>query len=229
MKSYRLPIVTMAILLCVASGLVFAQDTPAKPADAAPFDYSLDRLQYEGQGVTPEPIVPVGFDYNLDRLQYEGQGVTPEPIAEATLPPSMANSLVPCTVASTGPCDLIATSAEDIAGVWRQYVGNPRINALGGMAYIRYNADGTFVIADSIENTAQPLEGYPAGTFSFEGAEFIIGPAAGTPPPCDVPPHYQLRVLQYGDQPVALRYVPIHDDCPARSEDLIQAGIWVAG
>ena len=154
------------------------------------------------------------------------QDATVEPTT--ALPASMETELVPCTEESTGPCDLIATSAEDIVGVWKQYFVNPRVNAPGGMAYMRYNADGTWVIADSIENTAQPYPGYPNGTFSFDGAEFIIGPAADAPPPCDIPPHYQLRVLKYGDQPVALRYVHISDDCPHRSQDLTQAGIWVA-
>lgn len=156
------------------------------------------------------------------------QDATSEQTASVVLPPSMDYALVPCGDGVTGPCDMIATKAEDIAGVWKQYLGNPRFNAPGGMGYIRYNADGTFVWADSIENTAQPNKGYPAGTFSFDGAEFIIGPAVGTPPPCDTPPHYQLRVLKYGDKPVALRAVKISDDCPSRAQDLTQAGIWVA-
>ena len=155
------------------------------------------------------------------------QDATPEATA-ATLPPNMETALVPCTAESTGPCDLIATKAEDIVGVWKQYLGGPRFNAPGGMAYIRYNADGTYVIADSVENTAQPYGVYPSGTFSFDGGAFIIGPAADAPPPCDIAPRYQLRVLKYGDEPVALRYVRISDDCPGRLQDLSQALIWVA-
>jgi len=180
MNRIRLFGVTILVLLCLTSVLVFAQDA------------------------TPQPTAVV-------------------------LPASMESALVPCGDGVTGPCDMIATKPEDIAGVWKQYLGNPRFNAPGGMGYIRYNPDGTFVWGDSFENTAHPHQGYPAGTFSFDGAEFIIGPAVGTPPPCDAPPHYQLRVLKYGDQPVALRYVPIIDDCPSRSQDLIQAGIWVNG
>jgi hypothetical protein len=147
--------------------------------------------------------------------------------AAPALPSDMELALVPCGDDVTGPCDLIATSAEDIVGVWKQYLGGPRFNAPDGMAYMRYNADGTWVIADSIENTAQPQEGYPTGTFSFDGAQFIIGPAVDAPPPCDIPPHYQLRVLKYGDEPVALHYISIDDTCPNRLQDLLQAGIRV--
>jgi hypothetical protein len=180
MKRHSLHVLAMAILLCFASGLVFAQDA------------------------TVEPTAPA-------------------------LPASMDTALVPCAADATGPCDLIATKAEDIVGVWKQYLGGPRFNAPGGMAYIRYNADGTYVIADSIANTAQPTAPYPSGTFSFEGAQFIIGPAVGAPPPCNIAPHYQLRVLKVGDQPVALRYVPISEGCPSRIQDLSQALIWVSG
>jgi hypothetical protein len=158
-----------------------------------------------------------------------GQDATVEPTAEATLPPDMETALVPCGEGVTGPCDLIATKAEDIIGVWKQYLGGPRFNAPNGMAYIRYNADGTYVIADSIENTAQPTPPYPSGTFSFEDAQLIIGPAVDAPPLCAKPPRYQARVLKFGDQPVALRYVPIDETCPARLQDLSQALVWVSG
>ena len=121
MKKYRLHIFAMLIVLvCLASGMVLAQDA------------------------TVEPTAP-------------------------TLPADMENALVPCAAGVTGPCDLIAAKPEDIVGVWKQYLGGPRFNAPGGMAYIRYNADGTYVIADSIANTAQPYGSYPSGTYQFEG------------------------------------------------------------
>jgi hypothetical protein len=147
--------------------------------------------------------------------------------AEPALPADMETALVPCGDGVTGPCDLIATTPEDIVGVWKQYLGGPRFNAPDGMAYIRYNADGTYVIADTVEHTAQPYEGYPSGTYTFDGSQFIIGPAVGAPPPCDIAPHYQLRVLKYGDEPVALRYANISDTCPNRLQDLNQALVWV--
>jgi len=155
------------------------------------------------------------------------QDATPE-AAPAALPAAMEIALVPCGDGVTGPCDLIVTSAEDIVGVWKQYLGSPRFNIPDGMAYIRYNGDGTYVIADTIEHTAQPYGIFPSGTYSFDGGEFIIGPAVGAPPPCDIASRYQLRVLKYGDEPVALRYVPINETCPGRLQDLSQALIWIA-
>jgi len=180
MKKYRLHALGIVLLLCLASGLVFAQD------------------------------------------------VTPESTAAAALSPDMATALVPCAAGVTGPCDQIATRPEDIVGVWKQYLLDPFFNAPGGMAYIRYNADGTYYLADTVENTTKPFQNYPSGTYRFEGANFIISVAPGVPAPCDVPPVYQLRVLKYGDQPVALRYVPIRDACIPRLADLSQALIWVA-
>jgi hypothetical protein len=180
MKLYRLPALMMIVLLCLAFGVVLAQEA------------------------------------------------TEEPTAAATLPPAMDNALVPCNADAPAPCDLIATQAEDIVGVWKQFLGGPPFNAPGEMAYIRYNSDGTYHIADTIENTAQPFQMYPTGTFQFDGDLFIIDPVVGSPPPCDGVGIFQLRVLKYGDQPVALRYVPISDTCPGRSIDLSQALIWVA-
>jgi hypothetical protein len=154
------------------------------------------------------------------------QEETEEPIN--ALPLSMETALVPCGEGVTGACDMIATSAEDIVGVWKQYLGNPRFNAPNGMAYIRFNIDGTYVIADTIDHTAQAYEAYPSGTFRFDEGEYIVNPAAGAPPPCDQAAHYQLRVLKYGDQPVALRFVPINELCPGRLQDHLQASVWVA-
>ncbi len=151
--------------------------------------------------------------------------VAPEPDA---LPTEMETELVPCDAGVTGPCDLIATKAEDIAGVWKQYLIGPVFNAPGGMAYIRFNADGTLNLADSIEHSAKPETSYASGTFSFDGQVVTYGAVVGAPPPCNEPPQYQLRVLKYGDKPVALRYVAINDPCVDRLRDVNQALIWVA-
>src|ERR1041384_8155757 len=95
------------------------------------------------------------------------QDATAEPTTG--LPPEMAYSLVPCEADVTIPCDVIATKAEDIVGVWKQYLLAPFFNAPGGMAYISFNADGTFDLADSIENSAKPDTSYASGTFKFDG------------------------------------------------------------
>ena len=140
----------------------------------------------------------------------------------------MEKPLVPCGPGVTGPCDLIATKAEDIAGVWKQYFLDPFFHAPGGVAYIRFNADGTFTIGDSVENTAKGSKGYTSGWITFAGQQFSFGPVTGAPPPCNVPPIYQMRVLKYGDKPVALRFVLINDDCAGRVQDFSQALVWVA-
>lgn len=162
----------------------------------------------------------------VDALQATQAATMSAVPAAATLPPSMNVALVPCGTGVTGPCDLIATKAEDIVGVWKQYLGGPQFNAPKSMAYIRYNSDRTYVIADSIENTAKPFKNYPTGTYQFDGARFIVDPVVGSP--CPGPGIFQLRVLKYGDNPVALRYVTISDPCTGRSQDLSQALIWVA-
>jgi hypothetical protein len=144
------------------------------------------------------------------------------------LPADMETALVPCGDGVTGPCDMIATSAEDVVGVWAQYLIFPPGNTRGSIAYIRFNADGTFVVADSIENTAQPFEGMPSGTYRFEDAQLIFDPILSAPEPCNGAGIFQARVLKYGDVPVALRYVPISDACTFRLQDLSQAAVWVA-
>jgi hypothetical protein len=180
MKQYRLHAVILIVLLCLTTGLVFAQDA------------------------------------------------TPEPAFATTLPPDMETALVPCGEGVTGPCDLIATSAEDVVGVWAQYLISPANTTPDSRVYIRFNANGTFVIADSIENTAQPFEGLPSGTYQFEDAQLIFDPILSAPEPCNGAGIFQARVLKYGDEPVALRYVPISDACTFRLVDLSQAAVWVA-
>jgi hypothetical protein len=144
------------------------------------------------------------------------------------LPADMETALIPCGEGVTGPCDLIATSVEDVVGVWAQYLINPGNTAPDSRVYIRFNADGTFVIADSIENTAQPFEGLPLGTYRFEDAQLIFDPIRSAPEPCNGAGIFQARILKYGDMPVALRYVAISDACPFRLQDFVQAAIWVA-
>ncbi len=161
----------------------------------------------------------------VSAYQADATIAAPEPIA---LPKEMEKELVPCGSEVTGPCDLIATKAEDIAGVWKQYLIGPVFNAPDGMAYIRFNSDGTMNLANSIENSAKPETSYASGTFSFDGQVVTYGAVVGAPSPCDVPPQYQLRVLKYGDKPVALRYVAINDPCVDRLRDVNQALIWVA-
>ncbi len=149
----------------------------------------------------------------------------------ATLPPAMAKSLVPCTGA-VSPCDMVAAKAEDIAGVWKQFLQGPFFNAPGEVSYIRYNLDGTFYAADTIENTVKAFKNYPAGTFKFVGQLLTTPKVVNDNVPSEecsrATDLYQVRVLKYGDKPVALRFIPVHDDCIGRMQDYVQPLIWVA-
>jgi hypothetical protein len=79
------------------------------------------------------------------------------------LPTDMETALIPCGEDVTGTCDQIATSVEDFVGIWTQYLISPADTAPDSRIYIRFNAD-------SIENTGQPLEALPSGTYQYEGA-----------------------------------------------------------
>jgi hypothetical protein len=183
LKRYCLHIVLMAVLLCLASGLVFAQDA------------------------------------------------TQEATPLATLSANMENALVPCGEGVTGPCDFIATKAEDIVGVWKQFLQGDFFGAPGEAAYIRFYADGTFNIADTIENSAKPFRNYPTGTFAFAGQNWSTPVVLNdnVPAPCVLKTDaYQARVMKYGNQPVSLRFVLISDGCAGRISDYTQPLIWVA-
>ncbi len=66
-------------------------------------------------------------------------------------------------------CDVIVTSAEDVAGVWKQYLGDPGFAAPMGMGYIHYQDDGSFFIADTPENTIESYNNYPFGNDHLRG------------------------------------------------------------
>ncbi|MEO8393974.1 MAG: hypothetical protein ABI700_13375, partial [Chloroflexota bacterium] len=72
------------------------------------------------------------------------QDATPEPAPEATLPPQMETALVPCGDGVTGPCEMIATSLTDIAGIWKQYLLDANWNAPNGMAFQQMFPDGSY-------------------------------------------------------------------------------------
>lgn len=183
MTKLRLFGVTIVVLLCLTSVLVFAQDA------------------------------------------------TPQVAVDMPLNPSIKVPLVPCETGVTKPCDMIATKAEDIAGVWKQFLQGPFFNAPGEVAYIRFNVDGTLVLADTIEGTAKPYKNYPTGTFKFDGQIWSTPTVLndGVLAPCTLATDaYQARVMMYGDQPVSLSFVFISDGCFGRVLDYTQPLVWVA-
>ena len=142
---------------------------------------------------------------------------------------NLAAPLVPCEAGSQGLCVMRATRSADIVGVWKGSLGNPALPASGGVAYVRYNADGTYALADTIVNTASPHPPYPSGTVVFQG---IIMTIAEVPAPIGSPEcasgSYVASVYRFGDTPVALLYTPIKDDCAGRKAGFMRPQMWVA-
>jgi len=166
---------------------------------------------------------------SLTSVLVMAQDATEEP-AVATLPEAMETALVPCGEGVTGPCDMIAISLSDIAGIWKQYLLDANWDAPNHMAFQQMFSDGSYNIADTIEHTAQPFENYPTGTagmLHFEGDTLIMEADPSAPAPFNNPAVFQVRVLKYGDQPVALHFFTISDTNFIRQLDLTQVMIWV--
>jgi hypothetical protein len=121
-------------------------------------------------------------------------------------------------------CDMMATQPEDIVGVWALYFG-------AAPAFIRYNADGTWVIADTAENTAgAPVEGFPSGTYSFDenGVFNSAAPEVLQVAGCENN-RYILHVIKVGEQPIALNHVVLEDCFAPRRTDWAYSMLWVSG
>jgi hypothetical protein len=134
--------------------------------------------------------------------------------------PAPRASLVPCTAAEAGPCTLVATSVADIVGVWKQYLGNPMLEAPGRMGFIRYRPDGTYSLAPTAADTVAPFGRYPRGTITFDGDIATIEVAGDAVPPECRTAKLQIHVLRLGAAPVALAYLPIEDECAGRRADM---------
>jgi hypothetical protein len=209
-------------------------DGPAPPACMEPGLYEL-RLIRVGERPVALTFSLMGEDncmfrvgdFSMPMISYGGSG------EELVMDPNvaaLAQPLVPCpeAMAEPYPCDVVVTRAADAAGIWRQYVGRPDLMAPGGMGYQRINLDGSFVIADTPENTGAPFGNYPFGTFAFEGGEVrVTVDAPGIPAMCHTAIH-RFHVYRYGAQPVALRVAPIEDECAPRLQDMGRPIIWVA-
>jgi hypothetical protein len=212
-----------------------SEDSPAPPECIAPGTYEIRLLR-----VGEQPVALTYFqidDACPGRIGDFGEPMLYYTDAEvAELDPDvnpLAQSLVPCPDNTNSgmdayPCDVIATSAEDVIGIWKQYLGNPNLAAPMGMGYIRYLEDGSYFIADTAENSAEIYENYPYGRIDFNEATVTITVDSQVPPGCETG-DYTMRVIRMGDQPVALTYTIVDDECLPRRGDLGEALIWIAG
>jgi len=120
----------------------------------------------------------------------------------------------PTATATPVLSEAVASKPADVVGIWRM-----RFVPLGGWAYIQYRADGTWVIAKTVEQ----LKTSPAmaGTFRLDGAKFITDDSdcgLGT---------YEVRVKKSNSKPVELVFAPINDSCRARVSGLGRGMTWV--
>jgi hypothetical protein len=209
---------------------------PAPPECVTPGRYEMRLIRVGDQPVAltfslmaeDDPCAFRVGDFSMPMIYYGGSG------AELVMDPNVAaraQPLVPCPdeVGEPYPCSVVATRAEDAAGIWKQYVTRPDLQAPGGMGYQRIDRDGRFFLADAPEHTVMPFGNYPYGTYAFDGNEVrLTVEAAGVPPMCQTATG-RMHVLRYGAQPVALLMAPIADECPPRLHDMRLPFIWVAG
>lgn len=134
-----------------------------------------------------------------------------------TNPPTPRPSLVPCVAGQDVPCVQLATQVSDIVGVWKQYQDNPAFAQASHMGYIRFNPDGSFVLADTLAHTGAPHAPFPFGTVRFEGGRMTFT-VQGVPPgmPECARAVYEVRVLRLGTRPVGLQYTPVEETCKPR-------------
>jgi hypothetical protein len=153
--------------------------------------------------------------------------LAPAALAQGPGPGGPRPALVPCEPSTTGPCATVATSVADILGVWKQFLGNPMLQAPGGMGFIRHRADGSFSLADTAANTATPYGNYPRGRVSFDGEVMTMEVEGDAVPPECRRGSYQVQVIRHAGHPVALYYQPIEDDCAGRTSDMLTPVMWV--
>lgn len=125
-------------------------------------------------------------------------------------------------------CVKVKPEPADIVGVWRAYFGHPIIQAPNGMAYMRFTADGRYIMADTKERTAQSSPPYPSGRFTLEdGILTYVQTEEVTFEAC-VTGRYEVGVYYFGDRPVALVHRLVEDACPGRPIDTSSPMLWVS-
>ena len=210
---------------------VASKDTGSTPAECVTpgvYVMRLIRLGDQPLALTRRPLVKDdcaerAADFSEPMLSYSGSGQELPALKDDVN--ALAQPLVPCPTETVDaltayPCDVVATQITDIAGIWVQYVVPP----LTGTAYFRYLEDGHWVFALSPEATAEVSTSYDDGTIKFEDALATITETGGCPPA-----EYYLRVIQFGQQPVALSYTALNDVCAVRLNAWTDPMLWIKG
>jgi hypothetical protein len=131
--------------------------------------------------------------------------------------------LVPCDAAAEGmPCVEIVTEVGAIVGIWRRYTQN-----LTTMGYAEYRDDGTVSIL-----TFLPSDGRVTATIRFEDgvAAIAANPDGPAPRDCVAPGLYELRLIRFGEQPVALHFSRRSEDrCSLRVNEYTRPMVFYGG
>jgi hypothetical protein len=99
----------------------------------------------------------------------------------------------------------MATRVDDLVGIWTaRYQGKP--------AYMQYNADGTYTLAESVANLSS--KPFVSGKFWFEGSTFHVRDDG-----CEVEGTYQILLIKENNAPT-LKFQGVKDLCAERSKDL---------
>ncbi len=205
--------------------------TPAECVTTGVYIMRLIRLGEQPLALTRRPqkqdnCAERAADFSEPMLSYSGSGQELPMLDEDVNP--LAQALVPCPpdtvdAATAYPCDVVATQPSDIAGVWNFYLVPP----LTGSAFIRYSTDNRWLVANTAANTAAPSSSFGVGMFEFDQAQATIH-EPGDSAEC-IRADYYLHVIRWGNQPVALSYSPIKDDCDVRRSAWTDPMLWISG
>lgn len=131
--------------------------------------------------------------------------------------------LVPCDAAAEGmPCVEIVKEVGDIVGIWRRYTQN-----LTTMGFAEYRNDGTVSIL-----TFLPSDGRVTATIRFEDgvASIAANPDGPAPRECVAPGMYELRLIRFGEHPVALHFSRLSEDrCTLRANEYTRPMVFYGG
>ena len=131
--------------------------------------------------------------------------------------------LVPCGAAAEKmPCVEIVTDVADIVGTWRRYTQN-----LTTMGFAEYRDDGTVSIL-----TFLPSDGRVTATIRFEDgvAAIAANPDGPAPLECVTPAMYELRLIRFGEHPIALHFSRLSEDrCSLRATEYTRPMVFYGG